>query len=88
VRPPPPDFRRCRITADANLQPSDPKEWDLSDHCGWEAGSLPGDLKTDYGHLAHFAPCGRNIPGTQDEAARVMDDILTPIPIELCPVST
>ena len=23
------------------------------------------------------------IPGTQDEAARVMDDILTPIPIDL-----
>ncbi len=31
-------------------------------------------LMTTY---AHF------IPGTQDEAARVMDDILTPIPIDL-----
>ena len=24
-----------------------------------------------------------NIPGTQDEAARLMDEILTPIPIDL-----
>jgi hypothetical protein len=67
-------------------------------------------LMTTYAHLARFArhaclarfaryvPCGRNIPGTQDEplgfavtcralwrslasAARVMDEILTPISI-------
>ena len=31
-------------------------------------------LMTTYAHY---------IPGTQDEAARVMDDILTPIPINL-----
>jgi hypothetical protein len=31
-------------------------------------------LMTTYAHY---------IPGTQDEAARVMDDILTPIPIDL-----
>ena len=31
-------------------------------------------LMTTYAHY---------IPGTQDEAARVMDEILTPIPIEL-----
>ncbi len=52
-------------------------------------------LMTTYAHLARFAryaPFGRNIPGTQDEplgfaslasAARLMDDILTPIPIDL-----
>ena len=43
-------------------------------------------LMTTYAHLAHFARysrCARNIPGTQDEAARLMDEILTPIPIEL-----
>ena len=60
-------------------------------------------LMTTYAHLARFAryaPCGRDIPGTQDEplgfavtcralwrslasATRVMDDILTPIPIDL-----
>jgi hypothetical protein len=51
-------------------------------------------LMTTYAHLARFAryaPCGRNIQG-QDEplgfaslasAARVMDDILNPIPIDL-----
>ena len=62
---------------------------------------FPSNLKTTdaqlapLAHLARFAryaPCGRNIPGTQDEplgfaslasAARVMDDILTPIPIDL-----
>jgi hypothetical protein len=58
---------------------------------------------TTYAHLARFAryvPCGRNIPGTQYEAARparkirflgfaakytarLMDEILTPIPIDL-----
>jgi hypothetical protein len=37
-------------------------------------------LMTTYAHLARY---GCNIPGTQDEAARVMDDILTPIPIDL-----
>jgi hypothetical protein len=31
-------------------------------------------LMTAYAH---------SIPGTQDEAARLMDDILTPIPIDL-----
>ncbi len=52
-------------------------------------------LMTTYAHLARFARysrCARNIPGTQDEplgfaslasAARVMDEILTPIPIDL-----
>jgi hypothetical protein len=60
-------------------------------------------LMTTYAHLARFAryaPCGRNIPGTQDEplgfavtclalwrslasAARLMDEILTPNPIDL-----
>jgi hypothetical protein len=50
---------------------------------------------TTYAHLARFAryaPCGRNIPGTQDEplgfaslasAARLMHDILMPIPFEM-----
>jgi hypothetical protein len=46
---------------------------------GWYAGSLLGDLKTRYPHY---------IPGTQDEAARLMNEILTPIPINLRPVST
>jgi hypothetical protein len=39
-----------------------------------------------YAHLARFARYAhyvRDFPGTQDEAARVMDDILTPIPIDL-----
>jgi hypothetical protein len=52
-------------------------------------------LITTYAHLARFARnsrFARNIPGTHDEplgfaslasADRVMDDILTPIPIEL-----
>jgi len=48
-----------------------------------DAGSLPGDLKTRYAHLARFARYASNIPGTQDEAARLMDEILTPIPIDL-----
>jgi hypothetical protein len=67
-------FPGCRLTVDLNLQPSDPKDWDPSDRGGWDAGSFPGDLKTRYA-------C--NIPGTQDEAARLMDEILTPIPIDL-----
>jgi hypothetical protein len=42
--------------------------------------------------FARYSRCARNIPGTQDEplgfaslasAASVMDDILTPIPIDL-----
>jgi integrase len=36
-------------------------------------------LMTIYAHIARFAryaPCGRNIPGTQDEADRLMDDII------------
>jgi hypothetical protein len=40
-------------------------------------------LMTTYAHLARFARYASNIPGTQDEAARLMDEILTPIPIEL-----
>jgi hypothetical protein len=40
-------------------------------------------LMTTYTHLARSARYTCNIPGTQDEAARVMDDILTPIPIDL-----
>jgi len=43
---------------------------------------------TTYAHLARSARYASYIPGTQDEAARVMDDILTPIPIDLRPVST
>jgi len=40
------------------------------------------------GMLGHSLPIlmttyANYIPGTQDEAARVMDDILTPIPIDL-----
>jgi hypothetical protein len=38
---------------------------------------------TTYAHLARFARYASNIPGTQDETARVMDDILTPTPIDL-----
>ena len=49
------------------------QSWDPSDR-GRDAGSLPSDLKTRYAHY---------IPGTQDEAAGEMDDILTPIPIAL-----
>ena len=40
-------------------------------------------LMTTYAHLARFARNASNIPGTQDEAARLMDEILTPIPIDL-----
>ncbi len=36
--------------------------------------------KPAYAHLARFA---RNIPGTKDEAARLMDEILAPIPVDL-----
>jgi len=60
-------------------QPSDPKEWDFSSYRGQDAGSLPGDFT----HLARFARYASNIPRTQKEAARLMDDILTPIPIDL-----
>jgi hypothetical protein len=47
------------------------------------ARSLPAILMTTYAHLARIARYVSNIPGTQDEAARLMDDILTPIPIDL-----
>jgi hypothetical protein len=43
-------------------------------------------LMTTYAHIARFtrySRCARNIPGTQDEVARLMDEILTPIPIDL-----
>jgi hypothetical protein len=40
-------------------------------------------LMTTYAHLACFARYACYIPGTQDEAARLMDEILTPIPIDL-----
>jgi hypothetical protein len=40
-------------------------------------------LMTTYAHLARFARYASNIPGTQDEAAQLVDDILTPIPIEI-----
>jgi hypothetical protein len=40
-------------------------------------------LMTTYAHLARFGRYASNIPGTQDEAARLMDEILTPIPIDL-----
>ena len=45
-------------------------------------------LLTTYAHLARFARDASNIPGTQDEAARLMDDILTPIPIDLWDLKT
>jgi len=51
---------------------------------GWDATSLPGDIKTRYARFARYAS---NIPGRQDEAARVMDDILSPIPIDLKRIS-
>jgi hypothetical protein len=38
---------------------------------------------TTYAHKARFARDASYIPGTQDEAARLMDEILTPIPIDL-----
>ena len=44
--------------------------------------SLPGDLKTRFARLARYARLARNIPGTQAEAARPLDEILTPIAIE------
>ena len=44
-------------------------------------------LMTTYAHLAHFARCASNIPGTQAEVARLMDEILTPIPVHLRPVA-
>ncbi|MFZ0531869.1 MAG: hypothetical protein WAM09_01720 [Anaerolineales bacterium] len=59
------------------------KSADPSNNRGWDAGSLADDLKTRYAHLARFARYACNIPGTQDEAARLMDEILTPIPIDL-----
>jgi hypothetical protein len=40
-------------------------------------------LMTTYVHLARYARYASNIPGTQDEAARLMDEILTPIAIDL-----
>ena len=43
-------------------------------------------LMTTYAHLARFARYAQkasDIPGTQDEAARLMDDILTPILVDL-----
>jgi len=48
-----PTYRRPR--RDSNPHPSDPKEWDPSDGCGWDAGSLTIDFKTRYAHLARFA---------------------------------
>ena len=41
------------------------------------AGMLGHSLTILMTTYAHY------IPGTQDEAARLMDDILTPIPIDL-----
>jgi hypothetical protein len=41
------------------------------------AGMLGHSLSILMTTYAHY------IPGTQDEAARLMDDILTPIPIDL-----
>jgi hypothetical protein len=60
--------------------------WFSAGHLPWfsaDAGSLPGDLKTRNAHLARFTRLAHYIPGTQDEAARLMDEILTPIPIDL-----
>jgi hypothetical protein len=68
------------------------QSWDSYDDHGWDARLLPGDLKTCYAHLAHLAQLAHlapftryacNIPGTQDEASRLIEDILTPIPIDL-----
>jgi hypothetical protein len=79
------------------------KSADSSDDCCWDAGSLPGDLN-DYlcslSSLYSLCSLCSNIPGIQDEAARLarkssslgfaakyaaqlMDDILTPIQIDL-----
>jgi integrase len=43
------------------------------------AGMLGNSLAILMTTYAHY------IPGTQDEAARLMDEILTPIPIDLKP---
>jgi hypothetical protein len=40
-------------------------------------------LMTTYAHLTRSARYASNIPGTQDKVVRVMDEILTPIPIVL-----
>ena len=45
------------------------------------AGMLGHSLAILMTTYAHY------IPGTQDEAAQLMDDILTPIPIDLKPMS-
>jgi hypothetical protein len=39
-------------------------------------------LMTTYAHLARFARYACNIPGTQDEAAQLMDEITTPIEVK------
>jgi hypothetical protein len=77
---------------DVAPQPFDPKIWDSSDYSSWDAGPLPGDLNDPLCSLSSLcSPCS-NIPGTQDEplgfaslasAARLMDEILTPIPIDI-----
>jgi hypothetical protein len=64
------------------------KQRDSSDYRGWDTGSLPGDLNDPLCPLSSlcslcFARFPRNIPGTQDEEACLMDDILIPIPIDL-----
>ena len=56
-----------------------------------DAGASTGDLNGYICSLsslyslciARYAHYGRNFPGTQDEVARMMDEILTPIPIYL-----
>jgi len=82
--------RAALLARDSNPQPSDPKECEPFDRGSWDAGSFPCDLNDNLCPLSSlcslcFARFPRNIPGTQDEAARVMDEILTPIPIELKP---
>ena len=54
-----------------------------SARCSWEIGSLPGYIKTRYSHLARVARFACSIPGMQDGATSLMDDILTPILIDL-----
>jgi hypothetical protein len=40
-------------------------------------------LMTSYAQLARFVRYASNIPGTQNEAARLMNEILPPILIDL-----
>jgi hypothetical protein len=61
---------------DSNPQPSDPKEWDFAIVVAGMLGHSIAILLTTY---AHF------IPSMQSQAAQLMDNIMTPIPIEFIP---